>query len=77
MYVYILESEEKPKRYYVGFTQNLKQRLAAHKNKQCLTTSKTQWKLKNALWFTCKEKAQKFERYLKSGSGRVFAQKHF
>ena len=68
MYVYILESEEKPKRYYVGFTQNLKQRIAAHK---------TQWKLKNAFWFTCKEKAQKFERYLKSGSGRVFAQKHF
>jgi len=35
------------------------------------------WKIKNVISFESKDKAMKFEEYLKSHSGRAFAKKHF
>ncbi|GAI25496.1 unnamed protein product, partial [marine sediment metagenome] len=39
-YVYILQSESDPERFYTGFTDNLEGRLKAHNQKQCKHTSK-------------------------------------
>ena len=35
------------------------------------------WKIRASIAFTIDEKADEFEQYLKSGSGRVFMKKHF
>jgi len=35
------------------------------------------WQIETAISFSNKEKAAKFEKYLKSHAGRAFASKHF
>ncbi len=78
MYVYILETQNSPKHYYVGLPSKPNKRLAAHNSALCAHTKKFKpWQLKNAFWFNDFNKAQKFERYLKSSSGRAFTKKHF
>jgi len=77
-YVYILESIQFQDKTYIGFTSNLKHRLAKHNEGGSIYTSKfNPWKIKNVFAFTDKEKALAFEKYLKSHSGRAFAKKHF
>ncbi len=77
-YVYILQSLNYPDHYYVGYTTNLKNRLANHNSGATVHTSKYKpWKIKNAISFNEKEKALAFEKYLKSQSRRAFAKKHF
>ncbi|MFC1539726.1 GIY-YIG nuclease family protein [Candidatus Latescibacterota bacterium] len=74
--VYILQLIIHPEHFYTGFTQNLEQRLNEHNQGKCSHTSKfIPWKIKTAVLFTDKERALKFERYLKSSSGRTFAKK--
>jgi predicted GIY-YIG superfamily endonuclease len=74
--VYILQSEKSPERYYSGFTDNIKKRLAAHDQGKCKHTSKyIPWKIKTTIAFTDKEKALEFEKYLKTSSGRAFVKK--
>jgi putative endonuclease len=75
-YVYILISESYLNRYYTGFTEDLKARLAAHNAGQDPHTSKYKpWKIKTSIAFTNRQKALDFETYLKSPSGRAFAKK--
>jgi predicted GIY-YIG superfamily endonuclease len=75
-YVYILESANSPERFYVGFTENLQERLKQHNEGHSPHTSKSRpWRIKTALAFTDREKALDFERYLKTASGRAFAKK--
>jgi len=75
-YAYILESQNFPHHYYVGFTEDLQSRLKSHNNGQVAHTSKHRpWRIKTAVAFTNREKALKFEKYLKSPSGRAFAKK--
>ncbi|MFM7374632.1 MAG: GIY-YIG nuclease family protein [Chthoniobacterales bacterium] len=77
-YVYILVSETNPVRHYVGSTADLDARLAAHNAGKVSHTSKYKpWRLETAVAFRDKTKATAFERYLKSGSGREFARRHF
>ncbi|MEM9235363.1 MAG: GIY-YIG nuclease family protein [Verrucomicrobiota bacterium] len=77
-YVYILRSESEPSRHYIGSTNELKRRLADHNGGSCAHTEKFRpWILKSYFAFRSKEVAQRFERYLKSGSGREFARRHF
>lgn len=77
-YVYILESETESTKHYVGYTTDLKKRIIKHNNGEVTHTSKyIPWKIKSAIAFTDKTKALKFEKYLKSHSGRAFAKKHF
>jgi len=76
-YVYILTSPETG-RYYVGQTSDLQARLKKHNEGGCSHTAKfCPWKIETAVAFRSKEKAITFERYLKSGSGREFARRHF
>ncbi len=77
-YVYTLESLAAPDRHYTGFTENLAQRLAQHNAGKCDYTSQhLPWRIETAVAFRCRAKALRFEKYLKSASGRAFAGKHF
>jgi predicted GIY-YIG superfamily endonuclease len=75
-YVYILQSVEFPAETYIGLTDNLRQRLAAHNAGQAKHTSKFKpWQLLTYVASSDEQKAVDFERYLKSSSGRAFAKK--
>lgn len=77
-YVYMLQSLSHPHCWYVGFTEDLQERLTAHNNRKVPHTSKfVPWQIQTAVAFRDKERAIAFERYLKSHSGRAFAEKHF
>ena len=78
MYVYIIRSRINPSEVYIGLTKDLKERLKQHNAGQTPHTAKFKpWIIETAISFTNPEKAEKFERYLKSGSGRAFRKKHF
>ena len=75
-YVYILSSIAEPERFYVGLTDDLRERLATHNDGSVRHTSKYRpWALKTYVAFSSPDKAVAFEKYLKSGSGRAFAKK--
>jgi putative endonuclease len=77
-YVYVLESIGNPDRHYIGSTTDLKRRVAEHNKGESGHTKKfAPWNLICYFAFSDTEKADKFETYLKSGSGREFAKRHF
>lgn len=76
--VYSLQSISNPERYYIGITDDEKRRLEEHNLGKCHHTAKyAPWKLVVSVHFLDAQKAMEFERYLKTGSGRAFAKKHF
>ena len=76
-YVYILKSENS-RRYYIGVTQHLKERLQKHNGGGVPNTAKRRpWRIENAFAFRSRDKANAFDAYLKSGSGREFARRNF
>ena len=78
MYVYILKSRVAVERFYVGLTDDLERRLSQHNNGDTFSTRDARpWKLAAYFWFENADVAERFERYLKSGSGRAFAKTHF
>lgn len=75
-YVYILQSQAEPRKFYTGFTTDIKERIEAHNNGKCSYSDKYRpWSLKNLVDFNDRNKAVAFEKYLKSSSGRAFAKK--
>lgn len=81
-YVYILQSLKCPNRYYVGCTADVAQRVDRHDAGFSASQSRHSavygpWKLVVQIGFDEPAKAFAFEKYLKSGSGRAFAKKHF
>jgi putative endonuclease len=77
-YTYIIESLNCPERHYIGHTSDLKKRVSEHNAGRCEYTARfVPWKLKIYVAFETLELAQRFERYLKSGSGHAFAGRHF
>ncbi len=77
-YVYLLKSEIYPSRYYVGCTGDLKKRLAEHNRGESTHTKKfLPWRLISYFAFEDHDKADAFEAYLKTASGRAFSKKHF
>jgi len=75
-YVYLLQSISYPNQRYIGLTSNVDDRLKAHnKGKSPHTAKFKPWKLVTYLAFSSESKAAEFEQYLKSGSGRAFANK--
>ena len=77
-YVYILQGVTNPDRFYVGLTDELQERLCKNNAGEVSHTAKfNPWVIKTAIAFRDRERAAQFERYLKSGSGRAFARKHF
>ena len=77
-YVYVLVSQADPRRHYTGCTTNLKDRLQKHNQGGVPHTAKyAPWIVETVTRFRSQEKARAFEAYLKSGSGREFARRHF
>jgi len=77
-YVYLIQSETFPDQRYIGYTENVEQRIKDHNKGQSTHTNKFKpWKLIAFQAFSDKEKAIKFEYYLKTGSGKAFASKRF
>jgi putative endonuclease len=75
-YVYLLESVNFPHETYIGLTDDLRGRLAAHNAGQSLHTKKFKpWRLVAYIAFSDADRAVAFERYLKTSSGRAFAKK--
>jgi putative endonuclease len=74
-FVYILESLT-GEHFYTGITDDLDARLAKHNSGAVTHTAKYRpWKIKTYLAFSSAGRAFDFEKYLKSGSGRAFANK--
>lgn len=75
-YIYLINSIQFTQTYYVGYTTDLKQRLETHNSGGSIHTAQDgPWKLVMYLAFSDQIKAQEFESYLKSQSGRAFAKK--
>jgi len=75
--VYILRSQSAPTRYYTGLTSNIELRLQAHNAGQCQHTADGRpWAVDVIVQFADEQRAVRFEKYLKSGSGCAFAQRH-
>jgi putative endonuclease len=76
-FVYVLRNQNRPCRYYTGLTSNVEARLAAHNLGHCPhTAGGGLWEVDVVVEFADEERAVAFERYLKSGSGVAFAQRH-
>lgn len=76
--VYIIRSAAAPNHRYVGLTNDLGERLAWHnEGPSGYTTSYRPWSIVVSLEFPNERMAVRFEKYLKSGSGRAFAKRHF
>jgi len=76
--VYLLRSLGHPSERYVGRTDDLERRLAEHNSGKSPHTAKHRpWTLVVAVYFEDDAKASDFERYLKQGTGRAFARRHF
>ncbi len=77
-FVYVLRSLSSPKRRYVGLTSDVRRRIEVHNAGMTPSTTKHRpWALSLAVEFTDERRAERFERYLKSPSGRAFAKRHF
>jgi putative endonuclease len=76
-FVYILQSEQDPERFYTGITDDLQARLSKHNSGEVPHTAKYQpWRVKSYIAFADEARALAFEKYLKFGAGRAFAKKH-
>jgi predicted GIY-YIG superfamily endonuclease len=75
---YIVRSDVEPSRHYVGITNEVRSRLEWHNHGPCgYTTLHRPWSLEVSIEFPTEQQAVRFEGYLKSGSGRAFAKRHF
>ena len=76
-YVYLLRSLSNPGKRYVGITSDFQERIKQHNTGQSPHTAKFRpWKPVVVIRFEDHGRAERFERYLKSGSGRAFAKRH-
>jgi predicted GIY-YIG superfamily endonuclease len=77
-FVYVLRSDRDPERHYVGLTSDVDRRLEWHNTGPCgYTRDHRPWSVVVSLEFPNEEAAVRFEKYLKSGSGRAFSKRHF
>jgi predicted GIY-YIG superfamily endonuclease len=77
-FVYVLRSLAAQRRHYVGVTSNVAERLNAHNKGHLPNTARYRpWQISVVVEFIDELHAINFEKYLKSGSGRAFAKRHF
>ena len=76
--VYVLRNADPSPRFYVGLTSDASRRLDDHNAGRCPHTARHRpWQLHVVIEFPDEPRAVRFEHYLKSGSGRAFAKRHF
>jgi len=77
-FVYIIRSASAPTHHYVGITSHVDRRLEWHTHGPCgWTLHHRPWSVVVTIEFPTEKQARRFEKYLKSGSGRAFAERHF
>jgi predicted GIY-YIG superfamily endonuclease len=77
-FVYIIQSAADPSRFYTGITSDVAARLEWHNHGPSgVTTCNRPWTLVVSVHFATEQAARRFERSLKSGSGRAFSRRHF
>ena len=77
-FVYVVKNAAPIPRFYVGLTADVNERLEDHNAGRCPHTAKYRpWQRHIVFEFAEEPRAIRFERYLKSGSGRAFAKRHF
>ena len=77
-FVYVLRSDSDPSRHYVGRATDVDERLEWHNAGPCgYTLRHRPWSIVVSVEFPNERAAAHFEKYLKSGSGRAFAKRHF
>jgi putative endonuclease len=77
-FVYILRSESDPSRHYVGITEDFDEHLRWHnEGPGGYTVANRPWRPVVVLELPNGSAAERSERYLKTGSGRAFAKRHF
>ena len=77
-FVYVIRSVSDPARRYVGVTADPAARLSAHNAGGNRSTARWRpWFMDVCVEFRTEAVAIRFERYLKTGSGRAFALRHF
>ena len=75
--VYLLRSVSHPERHYIGITSDVARRLDVHNSGGSRhTMTDRPWRLVSRVEFADEAQALRFEKYLKSGSGRAFAKRH-
>jgi len=75
-YVYILQSVEKPEHFYVGLTDDLRERFEAHNAGRVLHTSKYKpCRVNTYVAVSDESREVAFEKCLRTQSGRAFANK--
>lgn len=76
-YVYLIRSIKHPQKTYIGFTNNLEERLKKHNEGGSVYTADFRpWTLVAVVGFAQEHKALDFEKYIKIGSGHAFAKRH-
>ena len=76
-YVYILQSKTHADQTYIGYTHDLRKRLAEHNAGKSIHTNKFKpWELMTYVALPEQHVAEELERYLKGGSGRAFTKRH-
>jgi len=76
-FVYILRNRSTPPRYYTGLTSDVAARLDTHNAGRCPHTADGRpWEIDVVVEFRDQPHAVAFEKYLKSGSGAAFANRH-
>jgi putative endonuclease len=77
-FVDVLRSDSDPSRRYVGIASDPDERLRWHNEGPCgYTVAHRPWSIAVSIEFPTERQALRFEHYLKSGSGRAFAKRHF
>ena len=76
-FLYVLRNHENPPKYYTGITSHVATRHAEHNAGSCTHTAKHRpWSIDVVIEFADERRAIALERYLKSGSGIAFANRH-
>ena len=75
-YVYVIDSTKFPDKYYIGFTEDLEDRLIHHNAGAVPSTAPYRpWAYRTCVAFKDRKRALEFERYLKTHSGGAFLKK--
>ena len=76
-YVYIIRSVNDRQKRYIGITADVTARLNAHNAGQNRSTAPWKpWLIDVTIEFRTERMAVRFEKYLKSGAGHAFANRH-
>jgi putative endonuclease len=77
-FVYVLQSVSQPDRQFVECTANVPARLATHNaGHSPQTASYRPWRLVTVVQFGTESAAVRFEKFLKTGSGRALTRQFF